>query len=735
MGTSDTITRIRSKVRGAKGSDTKFTGFCPAHDDRKNRSLSVWLKDSRDIGMKCHTGCTFEAICDALGEKQSDMFANPKKGYPSLSPSNNTATLQQSTRGYSLEDYAEDKQLELDFLKGCGLSTFKHQGAPAIRIPYLDANGLPVSVRFRIAADGDRFRWKSGSTLMLYGLHRIPDAMQQGYIFLVEGESDCHTLWMHGYPAVGIPGASNWNESRDAPHLADVPVIYFIREPDTGGETLTESLASSSLLNRIRIVDLGEYKDASGLHLAKGEGLSDALRDAMEASVRLAETVAASTQQSADDAWGQCSGIAQNTDILSLAATTVHHLGLTGEARNTKLMFLTLVSRLFERPVSAVVKGPSSAGKSYLVERVLMLMPGDAYYALSAVSDKVLAHSQEPIKHRHLIIYEAAGMSGDFASYLLRSLLSEGRIRYETMVQTSEGWVPRLIEREGPAGVILTTTAAKLHPENETRMLSLLASDSREQTREIMRTIATQAECSGADGNNLPDLTEWHALQAWLSTGERRVTIPYAMELANAIPTIAVRLRRDFGLLMTLIRAHALLHRQNRGSDSEGRIVATLSDYATVRELVADLMADGVEATVPASVRETVSTVREMLKTTPSDPTVSLAKLAKRLDLDKSAASRRVRVAIDREYLKNLEDKRGKPMRLTMGDEMPDELDILPSVEMLKCCSVDVLQGSERRPPPPNGNDSTGSMGDEETPPSAWVGEMFGTDHGGDVWF
>jgi hypothetical protein len=34
-----------------------------------------------------------------------------------------------------------------------------------------------------------------------------------------QGESDCHTLWFHGVPALGIPGAANWREERDARHL------------------------------------------------------------------------------------------------------------------------------------------------------------------------------------------------------------------------------------------------------------------------------------------------------------------------------------------------------------------------------------------------------------------------------------------------------------------------------------------------------------------------------------
>ena len=58
--------------------------------------------------------------------------------------------------------------------------------------------------------------------------------------------------------------------------------------------------------------------------------------------------------------------------------------------------------------------------------------------ALMAMSERTLAYSEEPIKHRFLVIYEAAGMSGEFATYLMRSLLSEGRVRYETVEKTSE---------------------------------------------------------------------------------------------------------------------------------------------------------------------------------------------------------------------------------------------------------------------------------------------------------
>jgi hypothetical protein len=43
----------------------------------------------------------------------------------------------------------------------------------------------------------------------------------------------------------------------------------------------------------------------------------------------------------------------------------------------------------------------------------------------------------------------AVGMASDFATYLIRSLLSEGCLRHGTVEKTKDGLVPRLIEREG----------------------------------------------------------------------------------------------------------------------------------------------------------------------------------------------------------------------------------------------------------------------------------------------
>ena len=112
--------------------------------------------------------------------------------------------------GRRLADYAEAKGLPLEFLLANGLREITYERAPAISIPYFSHDGSDPAVRFRVALDGpDRFRWRKGSRARLYGLHRLTAVRRAGYAIIVEGESDCHTLWLHdsrhsAYPAPAI---------------------------------------------------------------------------------------------------------------------------------------------------------------------------------------------------------------------------------------------------------------------------------------------------------------------------------------------------------------------------------------------------------------------------------------------------------------------------------------------------------------------------------------------------
>jgi hypothetical protein len=374
-------------------------------------------------------------------------------------------------------------------------------------------------------------------------------------------------------------------------------------------------------------------------------------------------------------------------DILTKAGELIEKTGLVGETVNAKLVFLAMVSRLLDWPVSVAVKGVSGGGKSHVVERVLEFFPAEAYSARTGMSEHGLIYSKEEFKHRVLVIFEAPGMGNEKdekTSYFIRTLLSERRIVYETVGKNESGQIESvMIEKEGPTGIITTTTAASLHPENETRMLSLQVKDTPEQTKAILAATARKL-----GSNSVPsfDQAPWHAFQSLLALGERRVAIPYAEALSKNIKPVAVRLRRDFRTVLMLIKAHALLHRNHRTRDATVQIVATLDDYEVVRALISDALSEMLGTTVNATVRETVEVVKKLLDVGGmlGEKHASTLEIANALKIDRSAAKRRIQRGLMEGYLRNLETKPRQPSKIVMGADMPGDVALLPSVDKLR---------------------------------------------------
>jgi hypothetical protein len=370
--------------------------------------------------------------------------------------------------------------------------------------------------------------------------------------------------------------------------------------------------------------------------------------------------------------------LASEQDILGRFAVAVASCGLVGERDSAALLYLAITSRLLDSPVSVGVKGHSASGKSYTVKTVTRFFPPSAVFELTGMSEKALVYSAEDFKHRHLVLYEAdalrEGDNEDHTAYYVRSLLSEGQIRYDVTIRDPKdgGFTTRHIEKDGPTGLIFTTTKAHIHAENETRSLSITSDDSTRQTEEVLRSLADETEYN-------VDLTEWQQLQEWLyRDGERRVTIPFASVLAGLVPPAAVRLRRDFGAVLALTRSSAILHQQTRQRDAAGRIVASIDDYAKVLEVAGPLVSQGIGAGVIGTIRETVGAVGA-LQGEHAEGATALA-VSKHLGIDKSNAGRRLTVAAAAGYVVNLEDRRGKPGRWVTDEQLPNDKGVLPTI-------------------------------------------------------
>ncbi len=264
----------------------------------------------------------------------------------------------------------------------------------------------------------------------------------------------------------------------------------------------------------------------------------------------------------------------------------------------------------------------------------------------------------------------------------LRQLLSEGRLVYEFTDFDSHG--TRVIVKQGPTNLITTTTLVHLDPELETRMLSVTVSDTREQTRKILL-----AQASRYEAPTQPDHSRWRAFGEWIALGPREVNVPFASTLAELVDPAAVRLRRDFPALLSLVETHALLHQNARDRDERSRVVATISDYAQVHRLIADVVAEGAGRSIRASIRETVQAVVRLMfgnqKPVPdhAEKPVTIRRLADHLGIDQSAARRRAYAAVEAGYVENTAGPR-RPMTLRVVEAVPDEKTILPTPAALE---------------------------------------------------
>ena len=275
-----------------------------------------------------------------------------------------------------------------------------------------------------------------------------------------------------------------------------------------------------------------------------------------------------------DALWPAVRELAEAPDLLERAVQQVQSMGVVNEDELIKLIYLAATSRVLDQPINPLVKGASSGGKSFTTTRTLDLIGSDFVSYLTSSSALSLVYDERPLAHTVLVIYEANQIQADENSMfamLLRTLISEGRIVHQTTVEDPGSHTGRRVERivrEGPITLVITTTG-ELHAENETRMLSYYISESQEQTRGVIDSLAAQA--AGIAGAPT-DLAVWHDLQRWIALGPNDVVIPFAPQIAAKIPPRMVRFRRDVGALFSFIKASAILHQAQRKRDADGRV-------------------------------------------------------------------------------------------------------------------------------------------------------------------
>ena len=491
---------------------------------------------------------------------------------------------------------------------------------------------------------------------------------------------------------------------------ADAKIAQWLAEGQPSLTTVQEELfheaicAGASAMVRDKIVeaiisafgnDLGGRRAMTATWNAIAKDHASEL--AQEARENIAEPELTPEQKAIlrESLWPSVRELAEAPDLVERMITQVHRMGVVGERELIVLVYIAGTSRVLANPINIIIKGGSGGGKSFTAEHALELIGPDYVSRLTTSSALSLVYDTRPLSHRVLFLFEASqlqaaekqGSDSTFA-LLLRSLMSEGKLKHQVSVEDANAQFGRrveLIEREGPISFIVSTTTG-LYDENETRILQWYIHEDPEQTAAVIQGIAASAA-----GTVIPpsDLANWHDLQRWISLGSNQVIVPFAPQIAKEIRPLMVRFRRDAGALFNFIKASAILHQAQRRVDEKGRIIATVADYALAHPIFCQSMAEVSGRTVTDNVRAVVKLIAERtkaLKPTPEkmrfkrvevagqseEVTLSSEQIGTALGVGKWAACRAINSAIDLGLLANNETRPRKPFRLIVKHDVDE---------------------------------------------------------------
>lgn len=355
--------------------------------------------------------------------------------------------------------------------------------------------------------------------------------------------------------------------------------------------------------------------------------------------------------------------------------------GIVGETDLRLTLYLVATSRLLADPLHAIVQGESSSGKSFVVERVGSLLPDEHLVLATHLSPKALYYLGD-LKHKFLVLGERARTEGpeiEDSTKALRELRSAGRLRAKVVGANQKLLA---LDAEGPVASVETTTKETLFGEDANRCLLLSTEETEAQTRRIL---FAQAAAAMADPTDRRELVELHrAMQELLAQdAPHRVQIPFAWNLAGRFPADRTEARRAHRMLLGLVEAVALLHRFQRERGEDGRIVASVEDYALAKRLLAKPLASSIGGALPDRIVRFAESIAEHYG---EGDTFTAGDLATRLGIRSQRAGECLRALRDSGGMVRLTERAKGPIAATwelVSRTLPEASFGLPEPEEL----------------------------------------------------
>lgn len=384
-------------------------------------------------------------------------------------------------------------------------------------------------------------------------------------------------------------------------------VSYLVESLGAGGLTMRVQVraerAGISFLDRLDLASAGARRRFSRLCAARlgcasrpVEDHLDGIAEKVDAVVTEASDVHLAAPRSMSDGDRSAAmDVLTSKEMLEYLAEALERLlSIAAEPENKRLLLLVAASRLLDRPLGAIVRGPVGSGKSALMKAVAELLPASSVLSFSRLTPQALYFMPEgSLCHKLMVCDEYEGLAD--SQYALRTMMSEQSL--SLAITTREGGRVPVTRRVAiPATLAIMVSSTRPIPiDNLSRFIELRMDDSPEQTRRVMASLAKgQTDRSATCRGMLAGMRNANQLLRPCT-----VEIPFAEELVYSSGSVLAR--RQFAQVVGLISAHAALYQYQRDrKESQDRQVvvrAERDDYAAVYPLlrrVVDYMEEGV---------------------------------------------------------------------------------------------------------------------------------------------
>lgn len=371
------------------------------------------------------------------------------------------------------------------------------------------------------------------------------------------------------------------------------------------------------------------------------------------------------------DIRAEADALAYNPALIQHIVDNIEALGVAGERMLSTTIYIVGTSRERPKPLSGRVQGPSSSGKSFIVETVADLFPPESVIHATQMTPQALIHMPAgSLSHRWIVAGERSRLENDEsaeATRALREMLASGKLSKLMPAKINGEIVTQHIEQAGPIAYVETTTLTKIFDEDANRSLLLTTDERPEQTRRIISNIAAQ-HCGSLTVNRQRIVAVHQCFQRMLVQFRGcKIVIPFLQQLADQFPDSRPEARRAFGHVVSMIEAVTLLHAFQREQNTEGALIASQADYEIGRRLLAKPLA----RLLGRAVSDGAKRLFARLPTYVSGRFAS-TDVYRREDFSDTQLRGWLRELVDGGCVKVVEASRGKPTIYDLSNDPPD---------------------------------------------------------------